>query len=98
MKREQVSRNFFFGSGYSLVSNFYKTLLNFAVIIIFARYLTPYDYAIAALAISIINIFRIFADFSYTDYIIHKSSKENLDCSSFFGSIFLFQALSCCHL
>lgn len=84
MKREQVSRSFFFGSGYSLVSNFYKTLLNFAVIIIFARYLTPYDYAIAALAISIINIFRIFADFSYTEYIIHKASIKNLDCSSFF--------------
>ena len=84
MRREQVSRSFFFGSGYSLISNFYKTLLNFAVIVVFARYLTPYDYAIAALAISIINIFRIFADFSYTDYIIHKSSINSLDYSSFF--------------
>lgn len=90
MKREQVSKSFFFGSGYSLISNFYKTLLNFAVIIVFARYLTPYDYAIAALAISVINIFRIFADFSYSDYVIHKASFNNNDSSSFFWMNILF--------
>ena len=95
MEKSHISQSFLSGSSYSLLSNLYRTLLNFAVIIIFARFLTPYDYAVAALSISIISVYRIFAEFSFSDYIIQNQNLTENDLASFFWINVLISAIGC---
>ena len=95
MEKSHISQSFLSGSSYSLLSNLYRTLLNFAVIIIFARFLTPYDYAVAALSISIISVYRIFSEFSFSDYIIQNRNLAEDDLSSFFWINVFISAIGC---
>jgi len=95
MEKSHIAQSFLSGSSYSLLSNLYRTLLNFAVIIIFARFLTPYDYAVAALSISIISVYRIFSEFSFSDYIIQNRNLAEDDLSSFFWVNIFISAIGC---
>ena len=91
MEKSNISQRFLSGSSYSLLSNLYRTVLNFLVIIVFARFLTPYDYAVAALSISIISVYRIFSEFSFSDYIIQNRNLAENDLSTFFWvNIFIY--------